>query len=162
MGTVMVRSIGHTGITVSDLDRSMHFYQAILGFEVSPKVRIAGPFFETLTGVAGCVIEVAFARGGGHTIELLRYHSPSGSKTSDLRACDPGSWHLCLKVQDIERVVRAVRESGYEALSAIQTAVDPPVTGVRVVYVRDPDGIVLELLEEPPGICLEDLYFPKD
>jgi glyoxylase I family protein len=161
MGTVTVRSIGHTGITVSDLDRSMHFYQTILGFEVSTKVRIGGPFFETLTGVAGCVIEVAFARGGGHVIELLCYQTLEGGRAASLRPCDPGSWHLCLKVQDIDWVVRAVRESGYEALSGILTAADPPVTGMRVVYVRDPDGVMLELLEEPAGVCLEDLYFPE-
>jgi hypothetical protein len=30
---------------------------------------------------------------------------------------------------------------------------------LQVIYVRDPDGVVLELIEEPPGVTLEDVYF---
>ena len=160
-GAVTVLSTGHTGITVSDLDRSTRFYREVLGFEVSPPVRVSGPFFEKVTGVPGCVIDVAFARGAGHIIELLCYREPGDRKTSTLRACDPGFWHLCFKVRDLDQVVRAVRASGFEALSEIQTATDPPVTGLRVVYVRDPDGVVLELIQEPPGVSLESLYFPQ-
>jgi len=160
VGTVRVLSTGHTGITVSDLERSIRFYRDVLGFEVSPPVAVSGPFFEKVTGVPGCVIDVAFARGAGHIVELLCYREPHGRKTSTLRACDPGFWHLCFKVRDIEHVVRAIRAGGFEAVSEIQTAMDPPVTGLRVVYARDPDGVVLELIEEPPGLSLEALYFP--
>jgi feruloyl esterase len=109
--------------------------------------------FEKVTGVPGCIIDVAFARGAGHIVELLCYRAPANRKTSTLRACDPGFWHLCLKVRDIEQVVRAIRASDFEPVSEIQTATDPPVKGLRVVYVRDPDGVVLELVEEPPGLC---------
>ena len=162
MSTVTVLSTGHTGITVSNLERSIRFYRDVLGFEVSPPVQVGGPFFEKVTGVPGCVIDVAFARGAGHVVELLCYRAPADRKTSTLRACDPGFWHLCFKVRDIERVVQAIRTAGYEAVSEIQTAEDPPVTGLRVVYARDPDGVVLELIEEPPGLSLENLYFPAD
>jgi catechol 2,3-dioxygenase-like lactoylglutathione lyase family enzyme len=161
-GAVTVLSTGHTGITVSDLERSTRFYREVLGFEVSPPVRVSGPFFEKVTGVAGCVIDVAFARGAGHIVELLCYRNPCDRKTSTLRACDPGFWHLCFKVRDLEHVIRSIRTGGFEALSSIQTATDPPVKGLRVVYVRDPDGVTLELIEEPPGISLEALYFPSD
>jgi glyoxylase I family protein len=155
-----VLSTGHTGITVSDLDRSIRFYRDVLGFEVSPPVQVSGPMFEKVTGVPGCIIDVAFARGAGHIVELLCYLTPADRRTSTLRACDPGFWHLCFKVRDIEQVVRAARAFGYEALSEIQTAIDSPVADLRVVYVRDPDGVVLELIEEPEGLSLESLYFP--
>lgn len=159
LGAVSVLSTGHTGITVSDLDRSVRFYRDVLGYEVSAPVRVSGPMFEKVTGVPGCVIDIAFARGAGHTLELLCYREPAGRRPSTLRACDPGFWHLCLKVQDIERVVRAIRAGGFEALSDIQTAPDAPVAGLRVVYARDPDGVVLELIEQPPGVSLEEVYF---
>jgi catechol 2,3-dioxygenase-like lactoylglutathione lyase family enzyme len=54
-----------------------------------------------------------------------------------------------------------VGAGGFETLGAIQTATDPPVEGLRVVYVRDPDGVTLELIEEPPNTSLETLYFPS-
>jgi len=160
MRSSSVLSTGHTGITVSDLDRSIRFYRDVLGFEVSPPVQVGGAMFEKVTGVAGCIIDVAFARGVGHIVELLCYRAPADRRSSTLRACDAGFWHLCFKVRDLEQVVRAARAYDYEALSEIQTATDPPVTGLRVVYVRDPDGVVLELIEEPECLSLESLYFP--
>jgi catechol 2,3-dioxygenase-like lactoylglutathione lyase family enzyme len=159
MSSVNPLSVGHVGITVSDLDRSVRFYRDVLGFEVTKPVQVSGPFFENVTGVPGCVIDVVFARGLGHIIELLCYRQPKDRKASTLRSCDPGFWHLCLKVRDIEQVVRAIRAAGFEALSEVQTAEDPPVKGLRVVYARDPDGVGLELIEEPPGLTLELLYF---
>jgi catechol 2,3-dioxygenase-like lactoylglutathione lyase family enzyme len=156
---VKVRSTGHTGITVSDLDRSIRFYRDLLGCEVSKPVRAEGPFFEAVTGVAGCQIDVAFARVPGHVIELLCYASPKNQPASTLRASNPGFMHVCLKVQNIEQVVQAVRSAGFEPLGAIQTAEGGPVEGLKVVYVRDPDGVVLELIDEPPGVVLEEVYF---
>jgi catechol 2,3-dioxygenase-like lactoylglutathione lyase family enzyme len=155
---VRVRSTGHTGITVSDLDRSIRFYRDLLGCEVSAPVRAEGPFFEAVTGVEGCQIDVAFARLPGHVIELLCYRNPPGRK-STLRACDPGFMHVCLKVADLEKVIALVRSAGFSTVGPMQVAQGGPVDGVKVVYVRDPDGVVLELIEEPPGITLEDIYF---
>ena len=155
---VRVLSTGHTGITVSDLDRSIRFYRDLLGCEVSAPVRAEGPFFEAVTGVPGCQIDVAFARVSGHVIELLCYRNPP-SKASTLRACDPGFMHVCLKVADLGRVVNVIRSSGFEPVGPVQKAEGGPVNGLKVVYVRDPDGVVLELIEEPAGVVLEDVYF---
>ncbi len=155
---VRVLSTGHTGVTVSDLDRSIRFYRDLLGCEVSPPVRAEGPFFEAVTGVPGCQIDVAFARVAGHVIELLCYRNPP-SQPSTLRACDPGFMHICLKVSDLDRVVNEVRTAGFEPVGPIQQAEGGPVSGLKVVYVRDPDGVVLELIEEPAGVVLEDIYF---
>lgn len=153
-----VRSIGHTGITVSDLERSIGFYRDLLGCEVSAPVRAEGPFFEAVTGVPGCRVDVVFARCPGHVIEILCYRSPP-AHVSTLRPCDPGFMHVCIKVGDLQKVVDLVRGAGYEAVGAIQKAAGGPIDGLEVVYVRDPDNVVLELIEEPPGVVLEDIYF---
>jgi len=155
---VRVRSTGHTGITVSDLTRSIHFYRELLGCEVSPVVRAEGAFFEAITGVPGCQIDVAFARLPGHVVELLCFRNPAG-RASTLRACDPGFMHVCIKVADLEKVIQLVRSAGFEAVGPMQHATGGPVDGLKVVYVRDPDGVVLELIEEPPGVVLEEVYF---
>jgi catechol 2,3-dioxygenase-like lactoylglutathione lyase family enzyme len=155
---VQVRATGHTGITVSDLTRSMRFYRELLGCEVSPVVRAEGPFFEAITGVPGCQMDVAFVRLPGHVIELLCFRNPTG-RTSTLRPCDPGFMHVCIKVAEIDRVIELVRNAGFEAVGPTQRAAGGPVDGLKVVYVRDPDGVVLELIEEPPGVVLEEVYF---
>ncbi|HTW38466.1 MAG TPA: VOC family protein [Steroidobacteraceae bacterium] len=158
MASIRVSSIGHTGITVSDLDRSIHFYREVLGFAVSAPVHCTGEMFERVTGVPGAEIDVSFVRAPGHVIELLCYRKPEGRVRSTLRSCDPGFWHLALKVSDIERVVQSVWRAGFEPLSPVQGVGEGPLAGLKVVYVRDPDGVVLELLEEPPGVVLEELY----
>jgi len=155
---VKVKSVGHTGITVSDLDRSIRFYRDLLGCEVSNPVRANGPFFEEIVGVPGCEIDVAFAKLPGHVIELLCYRAPLG-RTSTLRACDPGFMHVCLKVADLDKVVALVRSAGFKAVGRVLKAEGGPVDGLKVVYVRDPDGVVLELIEEPKGVVLEEVYF---
>ena len=155
---VKVRSTGHTGITVSDLDRSIRFYRDLLGCEVSAPVRANGPFFEEIVGVPGCEIDVVFAKLPGHVIELLCYRAPQG-RASRLRACDAGFMHVCIKVADIDKVVALVRSAGFQAVGRVLTAEGGPVDGLKVVYVRDPDGVVLELIEEPPGVVLEEVYF---
>ncbi|MEY4762116.1 MAG: hypothetical protein RLZZ200_1972 [Pseudomonadota bacterium] len=155
---VKVKSVGHTGITVSDLDRSIRFYRDLLGCEVSTPVRANGPFFEEIVGVPGCEIDVAFARLPGHVIELLCYRAPA-TRSSSLRACDPGFMHVCLKVADLDKVVALVRSAGFKAVGRVLKAEGGPVDGLKVVYVRDPDGVVLELIEEPKGVVLEEVYF---
>jgi catechol 2,3-dioxygenase-like lactoylglutathione lyase family enzyme len=157
---LQVRSTGHTGVTVSDLDRSIAFYRDVLGCEVSAPVRAEGAFFEAITGVPGCRIDIAFARLPGHVIELLCYRHPAG-RASSLRPCDPGFVHVCLKVADLEQAVERVRGAGLTPVGPVQQAAEGPLRGLKCVYVRDPDGVVLELIEEPQGVALEDFHFGR-
>jgi len=158
MAATPVRSVGHTGITVSDLDRSVQFYREVLGLPVSDKVHCTGEMFERITGVPGADLDVCFVRAPGHIIELLCYRKPDERVRSSLRSCDPGFFHIALKVKDIDSVVTAVGRAGFRALSPVQGVTGGPLEGLRVVYVRDPDGVVIELIEEPPGVVLEELY----
>ena len=153
-----VLSTGHTGITVSDLDRSVRFYRDVLGCQVSEPVRVEGALFESLTGVPGCRIDVVFARLPGHVIELLCFRNPPGL-TSTLRPCDPGFMHVCLKVSDLTRVLERVRTAGFVPQGDVQVVPEGPLSGLKAVYVRDPDGVFLELIEEPPGVSLEGAHF---
>jgi catechol 2,3-dioxygenase-like lactoylglutathione lyase family enzyme len=156
MGNLRILGVGHTGITVSDLDRSIAFYREVLGQRVSPKGRLEGPFFETLTGVAGARIDVAFVSASNHMLELLHFVTPERHEAPRMRPNDPGFLHICLKVKDIEQIVAAIRRYGFEGTSAILTVPGGPAKGMRAIYVRDPDGVCLELIDEPPGVVLED------
>lgn len=158
MKNFRVTSVGHTGITVSDIDASIAFYRDVLGFPVGAKFRVNGPIFEAVTGVAAVEIDIAFVHAPGHMLELLCYVNPSDKRPSTLRPLDPGFLHVCLKVTEIEQVVRAVRAAGFAPVGEIQTMPDGPVAGLRVVYTRDPDGVVLELIEEPAGVVLEQIF----
>jgi catechol 2,3-dioxygenase-like lactoylglutathione lyase family enzyme len=139
----------HTGITVSNLERSVQFWQNVLGFELSHTAHQTGELAKEITGVAGAEIKLAVLRApGGHKIELLEYLAPPDRKRrTDLRPCDVGHVHVALLVDDLDAVLERIAASGWKAAGKPQTLTSGPNTGKRVVYVRDPDGMTIELMQ---------------
>lgn len=147
MSASHITGVGHTGITVSDLDRAAGYFRDALGLQVSEPVRCSGDLFEQVTGVDGCVIDICFVDAGNHTIELLCYSSPPDKVSSTLRPCDNGHLHLCFDVDDIAAVIAAGRQHGFEPVNPVQVARDGPRAGTRVIYLRGPDNLTVELME---------------
>jgi len=143
----------HTGITVSNLERSLVFWRDFLGFEVSHRAHQTGAMAEEITGVPGAEILLVVLRApGGHKIELLQYDAPSDRKQHiDIRPCDVGHAHVALVVDDLDAVVSAIGASGWRAAGKPQTLQSGPNAGRRVVYVRDPDGTTIELMQPAPA-----------
>ena len=140
----------HTGITVSNLERSLAFWRDVLGFELSHRTRQAGELASEITGVTGAEISLAVLKTpGGHKIELLEYHAPPDRKHVDLRPCDVGSVHVALAVDNLDAVLDAIATSGWKAAGQPQTLQSGPNAGRRVVYVRDPDGTTIEFMQPP-------------
>jgi catechol 2,3-dioxygenase-like lactoylglutathione lyase family enzyme len=143
-------SADHTGITVSDLDRSLAFWRDVLGFEFSHTAHQTGELAEEITGVPDAEIKLAVLRApGGHKIELLQYLAPSDRKLARLRPCDVGFVHVALLVDDLDAVLKNIADSGWKAAGKPQTLKTGPNAGKRVVYVRDPDGAMIELMQPP-------------
>jgi catechol 2,3-dioxygenase-like lactoylglutathione lyase family enzyme len=86
---------------------------------------------------------------GGHRIELLQYLAPVGAPCL-LRPCDPGSSHLCLTVDDIEAVCARLRSAGVEVFNAPAPITAGASRGAFAAYLRDPNGILIELFQPPP------------
>jgi catechol 2,3-dioxygenase-like lactoylglutathione lyase family enzyme len=131
----------HTGITVSDLDRSIRFYER-LGFEVAERFEEEGEEVERGVGVAGARLRAAMLEGATSRLELIEYLEPvNGAPPHPNNGI--GAAHVCLEVEDVDAAVAELREEGIEFLS-------DPIThesGIRWVYAKDPDGITAELLQ---------------
>ncbi len=142
----------HTGITVSNLEQSLAFWQNVLGFELSHRAHQTAELASEITGVAGAEISIAVVKApGGHKIELLEYLAPPDRKHVDLRPCDVGSVHVALTVDNLDAVLSAIAASGWKAAGKPQTLTTGPNAGKRVVYVRDPDGTTIEFMQRPDG-----------
>ena len=140
----------HTGITVSNLERSVQFWQNVLGFEFSHAAHQKGELAQEITGVNGAEIKLAVLKApGGHKIELLEYLAPADRKRADIRPCDVGSVHVALLVHDLDSVLERVAASDWKAAGKPQRLQSGPNAGKRVVYVRDPDGTTIEFMEMP-------------
>src|SRR5438477_4347048 len=107
----------HTGITVSNLERSLEFWQNVLGFEFSHRAQQTSEMASEITGVPGAEIKLAVVKApGGHKIELLEYLAPPDRKQDvNLRPCDVGSVHIALTVDDLDAVLKKLAASSWKA-----------------------------------------------
>src|SRR5262249_1806891 len=138
----------HTGITVSNVQRSLAFWRDVLGFELSHTAHQKGKLAEEITGVRGTEIKLAVLKTpGGHKIELLEYLAPADRKRADHRPCDVGSVHVALLVDDLDTILERIARLGWKAAGKPQRLQTGPNAGKRVVYVRDPDGITIEFMQ---------------
>jgi catechol 2,3-dioxygenase-like lactoylglutathione lyase family enzyme len=84
-------------------------------------------------------------------VELLQYGAPAGERLA-YRSWDPASTHLALSVDDLDAVRSRLTVAGVEIISRRALTISEPGTswdGVRCLFVRDPDGAVLELVQQP-------------
>jgi catechol 2,3-dioxygenase-like lactoylglutathione lyase family enzyme len=145
-----VLTADHTGITVPNLERSLAFWRDVLGLELSHTAHQTGELARQITGVAGAEINLAVLKTpGGHKIELLQYLAPADRKRAAIRPCDVGHAHVALLVDDLDAILERIGASGWKAAGKPQMLQTGPNAGKRVVYVRDPDGTTIELMELP-------------
>src|SRR6185369_13196370 len=96
-----------TGITVSNLERSLAFWRDVLGFELSHTAHQTGEMAGEITGVEGAEIKLAVVKApGGHKIELLEYLAPTDRRqASAAQPCDVGHSHIALTVENLEEIL---------------------------------------------------------
>ena len=145
-----ILSADHTGITVSNLERSLAFWRDVLGFELSHTAHQKGELAQEITGVEGAEIKLAVLKApGGHKIELLEYLAPADRKHVGLIPCDVGHVHVALVIDNLEAVLERIAASGWKPAGKPQKLQSGPNAGKRVVYVRDPAGTTIELMQQP-------------
>ena len=86
--------------------------------------------------------------GSSHHVELFEYLDPPG-KSYQPRPCDAGSAHLSLLVRDLPALYSELRAKGVSFVSEPVLITAGPNRGGYGVYLRDPNGILLELFKPP-------------
>ncbi len=147
MGGFKVLGTNHTSFTVSDLDRSLAFFQEALGFEVTSKAPRDPRAIELITGVSGAEVMIAYVRAPGHSLELIEYLAPRDRGAVRPRPCDVGFAHVAFDVDDIDAALAAGEAHGVHPIAPPFTTDAGPNAGKRVVYARDPDGITFEFIQ---------------
>lgn len=145
-----VAGFHHVGITVADRDRSVAFWSCVLGTEPLWVQLLDGPYLGGITGYKGIRLEAAvLPLPGGGRLEILEYLLDERTVNSDATA-NVGNVHICLQADDIEEcIARAVGAGARLVGTGPVRVTSGPNTGARVCYLRDPDGITLELLQPP-------------
>lgn len=143
-----VRAIDHVSVSVSDLDRSLRFYQGLLGLPLLGRGEETGPTLAGPTG--GLRSRFLFADldlGSGQILELLQWLEPRGVG-GRASVHDPGSGHVGLRVDNLDAALHELTDAGFPPrFDPVRLEAPGWWAGARVVYVSDPDGATVELVE---------------
>lgn len=144
-------SLHHTGLTVSDLDRSLAFYRDLLGFELVLEQEKQGGYLGAIVGSPDAHVRMAHVKlpGSDHRIELFQYLHPPGIEPSTrLEPWSIGPTHICLIVDDLGSLYDRLRSAGLDTFVSAPVEVDTGANaGGSALYLRDPDGTLLELFQ---------------
>jgi len=139
-------SFCHLVIGVTDMDRALAFYRDALGMEVAFESLISGePFDAVLHAKRKQEGRVVGGLLGGLMVELLSLGSvPSADKPA--RRGITGIHNLSLSVPDLDDTHRRITAAGY-----VPDQAPFEIGGVRMFFVKDPDGTPVEFIELPNG-----------
>ena len=134
----------HTGIIVSDLKKSLDFYEGILHLKMIQNAKDDSEYISEITGLKGLVAEYAkLLIPGGNVLELLTYPShPLLRVARDIH--QPGEAHLAFEVSSAEEMYKLIASENIPHISA-------PVLSsekiAKVFFCFDPDGYRIEIVE---------------
>jgi len=147
----MLGAFAHVGITVSDMDRAVHFYRDVLGLKVVGDVTFGGEEADALTQEQGTQLRAVYLRSveepKSAPIELLHFISPVAEGKPYAGIKNPGITEVAFWVKDIEKSYTDLRAQGVQFYSPPQLF-ELDGYKVKAVYFRDPDGTTLEMLQK--------------
>jgi len=115
--------LDHVGIYVSDLERSLGFYQEVLGLKLVERMEMGD-------------VRIATLEMGGGLLELIQREGSPGKPPQ-------GNWsHVALYEPKFEEALARLESRGVEASTRQLDS------GVRLCFFRDPDGHTIELMEK--------------
>jgi catechol 2,3-dioxygenase-like lactoylglutathione lyase family enzyme len=137
----------HVALRVEDLDRSTRFYAEVFGGTVAVELELDPEFvqsiFEGPEGSTGLNRVISF---GSWALELFQL--VPGRPVPPTKQTEVGLMHFCVWTDDVLGTVELVKAAGGKARFPVR-----PWAGKHFVYVEDPDGHVIELLDATVEEC---------
>jgi catechol 2,3-dioxygenase-like lactoylglutathione lyase family enzyme len=134
----------HVSITTPDIDRAVSFYERLTGATARRSGRL-GPNakIDQVTGLAGVRVSGAWIPVGNVQLEFWQYHEPAAVGVDEGRSIsDPGYSHFAIEVDDLP-----ADRARAEQLGMVFQGEPISAGGISATYGRDPDGIVVELIQ---------------
>ena len=125
--------LSYSGIRVTDLERSLRFYQDIFGLQ---EVRRGDN-----SSNGGGTYVLLRDPWSGQKLELNWY--PPGSKHAQPYLPGEGLDHIAFRVENLSRFLERLKREGVEGTAGVADHISP--SGNPVAYVTDPDGNWLEI-----------------
>lgn len=150
----MITAFQHVGMGVRDTERTYKFYRDLMGFRV--KLSDQTSYLEEMAPIVGALVEMralmAMNANGGGAIELIEHTS-----TRPMEPPQPVEWgdigylELGLKAFQLEALYLDLKNKGVEFLTPVRGMELSTGGQQRYAYLRDPEGLLIQLVEEPGG-----------
>ncbi len=142
-----ILGLDHVSVVVADLDRSLAFYHGLLGIPILGRGEEKDGGATAILGMKSAHFRFAdLDLGSGQILELLQFVGPRVSTRS--RRPDVSRGHFGLRVDDLAKAVSRLRKSGFRPRTdPVELEAPAWWQGARCVYVTDPDGTTVELVE---------------
>jgi catechol 2,3-dioxygenase-like lactoylglutathione lyase family enzyme len=142
--------LSHVGVCVRDLDAALRFYCDGLGFEVAEGYDLGDEVAATLEVPQGARLRSQMVRRDGATLELLAWVTPPADGTPPSRRNQRGLTHLTFVVEDLPAVEARLVAHGGTVVESTRTVIDLGRAVLELVFLADPDGTRIELMETRP------------
>jgi lactoylglutathione lyase len=138
--------IRHVGVVVNDMDEVSKFWINTIGLTLHKEVQEPSPYIDELIAVENPdLTTLKLIDANGFIIELLKFENNQVGVNWSGKLNYIGLTHIALTVSNLDEIIKKVKMSAFETLSEIKNS---PDNKVRLVFVRGPEGTILELVEE--------------
>ena len=142
----MANTTRHVGIVVKDLAKTKDFWINLIGFKLHIDAKEISPYIDELLGIANPELRtVKLIDENGFIIELLKFANYPAKDNWEGNLATTGLTHIALTVSDLESLTSKLKENDYKFISEIKNS---PNGAVKVVFVKGPEGLMLELVEQ--------------
>lgn len=138
----------HIGLCVADLERSLTFYCEGLGFQRISDLALEGEPAATLLELPDVALQAVYLERDGFRLELLHYPRPGALGDRVPRPMNQlGLTHLSFQVDRLDEVLNRLCKLGGKVIE--KSRIDIPAMGAAAVFLTDPDGTRIELVQLP-------------
>ena len=157
----MFKGIQHTGFITNNIEKCYEFYTKLPGIKVVFPLHIEdGYVVKKLSGYENAKIKNFYIQIGGDEVspqsdlsaarvEFIEYLEPVG-KQLDLKTNAGGNSHISIVTDSIEEDYQRFKDMGLEVSELVEIDYEEGgLKGVKLLYLRDPDGRSVELMQFP-------------
>jgi catechol 2,3-dioxygenase-like lactoylglutathione lyase family enzyme len=141
----MANTTRHVGIVVKDLAKTTDFWTNLIGFKLQIDAIEQSPYIDELLGIPNPGLRtVKLIDENGFIIELLEFANYPAKVIWEGSLVTTGLTHIALTVDDLGSLTTKLKENNFKFISEIKKS---PNGAVKVVFVKGPEGLMLELVE---------------